>query len=382
MRKKNKDTEVFLELVRAGLWEKEVRLASYGEIDFAEIYRLAKEQAVIGLAAAGLEHAADKKAQKKDVLQFIGQTLQLEQRNQAMNYFIGVIVYKMRQAGIYTLLVKGQGIAQCYERPLWRSCGDVDFYLSEDNYEKAKEFLIPLASHVDEEDQSRHHLGMTIEPWVVELHGTLHSDFSDRMDRGLDEIHQSIFYSGEVRSWNNDGLTVFLPSVDNDILIVFTHILQHFYVGGIGLRQICDWCRLMFKYKGEINLRLLSDRLKRMGLMGEWKSFAALVVDYLGLPEEAMPLYEKTGRNSRRASKIMRLVVDAGNFGHNNDESYRTKYPYPVHKAMTFWRRLGEFAQLFAICPMNTLKFFFTYVFRRTKASIKVHGYDDRLKDT
>ena len=70
--------------------------------------------------------------------QFIGRTVQLEQRNQAMNYFIGVLVEKMREAGIYTVLVKGQGVGQCYERPLWRSCGDVDLFFDAENYERAK----------------------------------------------------------------------------------------------------------------------------------------------------------------------------------------------------------------------------------------------------
>lgn len=47
---------------------------------------------------------------KPITLQFIGRTVQLEQRNQAMNYFIGVMVEKMREAGIVTVLVKGHGV--------------------------------------------------------------------------------------------------------------------------------------------------------------------------------------------------------------------------------------------------------------------------------
>lgn len=160
--------------MRAGLWEKEVRLAPYGEIDLSAVLDLAEEQSVVGLLAAGIEHVVDGKPQKKDVLQFIGWTVQLEQRNQAMNYFIGVIVEKMREAGIYTLLVKGQGVAQCYERPLWRACGDVDFFLDDENYERAKGCLKPLAASVEEEYVREKHLGMTIDPWVVELHGSLY----------------------------------------------------------------------------------------------------------------------------------------------------------------------------------------------------------------
>lgn len=67
---------------------------------------LAKEQSVVGLVAAGLEHVTDLKPAKKGVLQFNGQTIQLEEKDKAMNYFIGVIVDKMREAGICTTLVK------------------------------------------------------------------------------------------------------------------------------------------------------------------------------------------------------------------------------------------------------------------------------------
>ena len=122
------NTRAFLSLVQAGLWEQEVRLEPFGKVDFEEIMRLAEEQSVVGLVTAGLEHVADVNVPSEDKLQFVGQTLQIEQRNEAMNAFIGNLVNKMRIHGIYTLLLKGQGIAQCYERPLWRTCGDVDFF--------------------------------------------------------------------------------------------------------------------------------------------------------------------------------------------------------------------------------------------------------------
>ena len=119
----NKNQQAFFALMRAGLWEQEVRLAQYDEIDFSEIYRLAEEQSVVGLIAAGLEHVIDIKPPQESVLQFVGQTLQLEQRNVVMNAFIEKLIGKLRGEDIYTLLVKGQGIAQCYERPQWRACG-------------------------------------------------------------------------------------------------------------------------------------------------------------------------------------------------------------------------------------------------------------------
>ena len=99
----------FFALLRAGLWEKDVRLVPYVEMDFSAILDLAEEQSVVGLLAAGIEHVVDGRPAKMDVLQFIGRTVQLEQRNQAMNYFIGVMTEKMTEAGIRSVLVKGQG---------------------------------------------------------------------------------------------------------------------------------------------------------------------------------------------------------------------------------------------------------------------------------
>ena len=237
----HKQVDAFYELLRAGLWEKEVRLLQYGEVDFSVIQRMAEEQSVVGLIAAGLEHVIDIKVHKKDVLPFIGQAIQLEKRNLAMNSFIGQMVEKMRKAGIDTLLLKGQGIAQCYERPLWRACGDVDFFLSDESYEKAKVFLTPLASSTEKEYTREKHLGMSIEPWVVELHGRLYCGLSSRIEKELDDVYSDTFLGGNVRSWNNDHVQVFLLSPEDDAFYVFTHILQHFYKGGIGLRQVCDW---------------------------------------------------------------------------------------------------------------------------------------------
>lgn len=371
MKREDNNEKAFFALLRAGLWEKEVQLSSFGEIDFEQVQRLAEEQSVVGLVAAGLDHVVDVMVPKKDVLQIIGQTLQLEQQNQAMNYFIGVLIEKMRKEGIYTVLVKGQGVAQCYERPLWRSCGDVDFFLSEDNYEKAKEYLIPLASHVDEEGIASMHLGMTIEPWVVELHGTMHSGLSSKIDKALDTIKEDIFNRSDVRPWTNDSTQVFLPGVKSDIFIIFTHYLKHFYKGGLGIRQICDWCRLLWTYKDGIQQSGLGITLHSMGLASEWKAFGAFAVDYLGMPLDALPLYDNSPRWHRKAKKISKFVIEVGNFGHNRDLSYYGKKSYFIQKVISFGQRIGDLLHHASIFPLNSIRFFPRIMFNGLRSAIR-----------
>lgn len=343
--------EALFELVRAGLWEKEARLSQFNNIDYAAIMQLAEEQSVLGLVTAGLEQVKDVKVTQEWLLQFIGQTLQIEQQNKDLNVFLARLIELLRQQDVYAVLVKGQGIAQCYEKPLWRASGDVDLLLSDSNYEKAKKVLIPLAEDVEKEYKTFKHLGMTMKGgYVVELHGTMHSRLSRRIDRVIDEAQKDVFYGGNVRSWMNSGTSVFLPSPDNDVIFVFTHILHHYYIEGIGLRQICDWCRLLWTYRKEIDVTLLEKRLREAGIMREWRAFAAFSVDWLGIPEEAMPFYSSNKRWSKKAKRILTFVLECGNFGHNRQAA--------AGKLSSAWYKMRDFVRHTLVFPMDSIKFF------------------------
>lgn len=364
----NEDYRLFFATLRSGLWEQNCRLASFEPIDFATLYEVADEQSVVGLVAAGLEHVEDRKITKKDALPFMKKVFGIEGRNASMNSFINSIVRRMRDSGIHLVLIKGQGVAQCYERPQWRSAGDIDLFLDEENYLKAKCFLTPLASHVDGEDESRLHLGMTIDSWTVELHGTMRSELSSKIDRVIDDVQRDIFRENGIRIWRNDSEDIFLPNPDNDVILVFTHFIHHFYVGGIGLRQISDWCRLLWAYRDTIDKELLRTRLMDMDLMTEWNAFAAFVVEWLGMPNDVMPFYSTDNSFRNKAYRLCNLIMESGNFGKKKDSSYRSKYPKLIRNAITLWRRFGEFVRIAIIFPGNAPKFFMEYLRGRLRS--------------
>lgn len=362
---------LFFEILKAGLWETNIQLAPYGKVDYEALIRIAREQSVVGLIAAGLEHVTDMKVPQEIALTIAGEVLQLEQRNVAMNQLISNLIGQMRGLDIYTLIVKGQGIAQCYERPLWRASGDVDFYMSEVNFIKAREFFRPLVNSITPDDDKIRRIEMNYGPWVIELHANQYISTSIKANYVLDEIHRDLFYGGNVRSWNNNGTIVFLPSPDNDVIIVFTHFLNHFYKGGVGLRQICDWCRLLYTYRKSLDHVLLELRIRKMGLLTEWKAFAFFAVDYLGMPEDYMPLYNPTPRMRRKARLIKDFVMDVGNFGHNRDFDYFGKYPYLVRKVISMWVRIKDIFCHARVFPLNTLLFSISIVFYGLRSAIR-----------
>lgn len=344
----NNNALAFFELVRAGLWEKEARLSQFNNIDYSAIMQLAEEQSVVGLVTAGLEQVPDVMVPKDMLLQFIGSTLQIERKNKAMNEFVARLVDLLRKKDIYTLLVKGQGIAQCYERPLWRSCGDVDLFLSDNNYERAKEILVPLATDVKKEFQLLKHIGMTLSGFVVELHGTLRIRLTRRIDREIDKVQKECFYGGEMRSWQNGNTLVPLPGVNQDVIFVFTHILQHLFVEGIGLRQICDWCRLLWTYRDCIDHNRLENHLRVMGLMTEWRVFGALAVEWLGMPAEVMPFYDSRFKN--KGLRLLSFILETGNFGHNRERGGGI--------LRTFGRRTIDAFKMMRIFPIDAWKMY------------------------
>lgn len=365
MRKHKETREIFIDLLRGGLWGKEVCLSAFDDIDFAAIQQLAEEQSVVGLVTAGLEKVQDVKIPQEWALQFIGSTLQIEQRNKEMNGFIEKLMKRLQSTGVFALVVKGQGVAQTYEKPLWRSSGDVDLLLDGDNYEKAKKELFPIAYVIENEKEATKHQAMKIMGIEVELHGRMPFSLSRDAEIVNETVVADALNDGRVNTWKINETDIFVPNPGNHVFLVFTHFLQHFFIEGVGLRQVCDWCRMLWTYRDTLDYGLLELRVKQAGLMTEWKAFASLAVAFLGMPEKAMPFYDS--RFKVKGERIMKRVMKSGNFGHNNDLSYRSKYKGMTYKMVATWRRFLDFASLVPVFPADAPRFFVKYLMSKAK---------------
>ena len=93
-----------------------------------------------------------------------------------------------------------------------------------------------------------------------------------------------------------------------------------------------------------------------MGIMTEWKAYAALAVEYLGLPSEAIPFYSKSICWKNKAAKVLAYIFKTGNFGHNRDYSYYRKYPFWVYKTISLWRHTKDGFAYFTMFPLDSLK--------------------------
>ena len=376
---KERNVDALFALVRSGLWPDNQRQLSSAvfqdSVDWDEVYRIASEQSVMGLVLAGIEHFKNKvpgfKIPQTILLQWIGEVQAIEQQNKAMNDFIGSMMRKLRDQQIDAVLIKGQGVAQCYEKPLWRSAGDVDLLLDDNNYEKGKKYLVNISETEPEEYSFNKEYSTTIKGWNFELHGSLRSGLSKSFNRGVDMIQSNICERHDVRYWSINGDKIALPEENNDVLVIFTHYIKHFYKGGLGIRQICDWCRLLWTFRDTIDVVFLEKNLKLLNLMPEWKAFAAYAVEYLGMPQMAMPLYVDAKKWNKKANKIQAFLIEVGNFGHNIDGSYYSNYPYLIRKTYSMFRRVGALGRHACIFPFQVVRYLPHVVFMGLKTAIK-----------
>lgn len=361
MKKLDSNHKIFFELLKAGLLgdgNPDKRID--GTTDWNCLYQLAQEQSVQGIVLQGIErfriHDSGFKIPKVLLLQWIGEVQVIEQRNKEMNAFVAELIGKLRKAGIYALLVKGQGIAQCYDRPFWRACGDVDFLLDDENYEKGKKFLSGIAQEVHKENDFDNHFSVILDGWDVELHGSMRSMLAKKTDALIDEIQKEAFEQNRYRVWNNNGTEILLPSSDDDVIIVFTHILKHFFHYGIGLRQVCDWCRLIYTYRDSLNYELLESRLRKMGLISEWKVFGSLAVHHLGMPKAFMPFYSPNKSYKKKADRVLAFILETGNFGHNRDHSRYAHSSKLVQRLGSLWQHTCDSLRHSFIFPTDSVR--------------------------
>ena len=377
---KDSNIQAFFEQLKAGLWSdwrsvQEFNVQEFKDVDWERVYQLAQEQSVQGVVLRGIEELRAKNLElsvpRVLLLQWIGEVQVIEQQNKDMNVFIADLIEKLRKADVYAILVKGQGVAQCYERPLWRCSGDVDLLLSSDNYEKASYSLDNLTGNMalqTVKDAERKHREYQIEDWSVELHGTMHTNLSKEIDKEIDRVQQDVFCGGKVRSveFKSSGgskIQVFLPAPDEDVIFVFTHILQHLFLEGIGLRQICDWCRLLWTYKDSLNYGLLESRIKAMGLMTEWKAFGAFAVKYLGMNPDAVPFLGsmfnvQCSMLFKKADRLMCFILEVGNFGHNREVEWSNGFK---RRTSLIWHRITDTFKLSFVFPLDAPKFLLNY---------------------
>lgn len=351
--------DLFFNILKSALWGSDDRLdtSSLSRDEVMAALRIAKSQTVLGMVANEVMRTSSlscllNEADKAGLKRFVMSNLTT---GQMLNNALINIVLELRKYGIEPVLLKGQGVAKYYPIPELRQCGDIDVYVGQDNFVKACEVIGEMSSPEDHQGDipSLKHFHTRIGHAFIEIHRYTDVYWPKRYDRVYQKISDAGMHSDLV-PLDFAGVPVMSPSLDFNVFFIFNHFWHHFIADGVGLRQLCDWVRLMHANHGNINLDYLSDVLGKMRLMKEWQVFGYIAVNTLGLPADEMPFYEP--KYNKTADKVLELIMLEGNFGMENRKDYKRPKGYVAGKWYSFKKRFGRNLRVLSIFPMESLR--------------------------
>ena len=347
----------FFALLRSGLWNEVPERAPFvGGTDWEALHHLAFRQTVVPLLTDGINRLPKEllPAEPERLDPFLGDLMATAKRNRVLDAFIPKLFDAL--AGIPVVLVKGQALAQDYPDPERRQPGDIDLLLLPSSYEAAKEILLPKATTVLDEEKEIWHQGMRFRSVEVEIHGSISTLMSRKLDRKLAALLEEQFDGRPFPAVSIGGAEIPVPDADFNAVYIFVHFLQHYWSGGVGLRQLVDWMTFVTVHKRDIHPVVLEVRLKDLGLLRLWKVFTGFAQEYLACPVEKLPLAmaPDSGKNAR----IWRYIRRCGNFGKNVDRS-RGEESYLVRKVHSLWRLVvADRLRHFRVFPQESVRFF------------------------
>ena len=302
---------IFLELLRAGLWEREPQLATVPDaVAWDQVFQLGREQAVMGVVLRGIALLPEDRRLPEDLRPLV-QAWELAFSRAGARYarVQEALLAEFAAAGLHPVVQKGSEAAKYYADPSVRQVGDIDLFLAEG---------------VDgsfAQDGSCHRAadGAVVfvrEGVTVELHPRYY------------DIHLS---------------PARLPapaSPCGEILLLSSHIFKHAIGPGVGCKQLCDLARALTALEGRYSKQELASALRRAGLLRWHALLCSLLVADFGLdPACCLP-----GFRTVDPAQLRSFVRTGGHLGMADPARRRSRQKGTLGKktatAGSFLRRL------------------------------------------
>ena len=343
---------VFLELLKAGMWGRKPQVPQ-GFAEWTKVVMSAKSQSVLGVVAQVM-------LSDEDVSSHLPQDMKTRLKKFLMNNLLThnllnntliKVVSTLREGGVESVLLKGQGLARNYPQPELRQCGDIDLYVGLENGERVHDLLSPIAEKIDGKEYitvgKHYHVTM---PGGVEVE--VHRYTDNHLTKKLEETYQAASAKGTTEGlvvYDFAGTPVNTPSDEFNAFFVFNHLFHHFLTSGIGLRQFCDWMMFLHARKGNLDLDYLRKLLIDMDMLMPWQAFGCVLVDKLGMLEDEFPFFDRA--QDDKTDKILSRVLKEGNFGKERGVYKNRGTNYLLNKTRSFFGHIAKSAGLISIFP-------------------------------
>ena len=236
-----KQLQIFLDFLRFCIGSAKEIPGSLKEVDWKELYAIAKKQCLVGVLFDGIkklpaEHVG---MEKELLLQWMAESQMLENANVRLNDAAIQVSEWFQKKGFRTCILKGQGNATMYPNPYSRTPGDIDIWV-EGGDKRVISFVRSISPH---EKACYHHIEFPSYKGIeVEVHyrpSFLLCFWHNRKLQKYYERVQEEQFSHRVMLGEQGEVAI--PTTEFNVIFQLTHIFSHLMNEGIGLRQLVDY---------------------------------------------------------------------------------------------------------------------------------------------
>ncbi|MFI3282550.1 MAG: nucleotidyltransferase family protein [Rikenellaceae bacterium] len=369
----NRSQEQLLELTRCALWSKELSIQLFEEeCDWAEVLQLAKEQTLLGVVSSAIERLPMSLHPSRSERLRLHQQLTLNRQYRSHHVeVLSKLLELVARAGVERpVLLKGLGVGLNYPDPSVRQCGDIDLYVGDRYYSKVREFLCDeLGFEIDNTNVIQHFSFDFIETHIeIHRYATSPRGVAFR-SREFTEWSVSQLEGEELRRVSIDGVMVYLPPYNFDFIFIFYHAWRHFLSGGVGLRQLCDWCCFINSFCDKLDVKELDRLIKRFKLRIPISLFATICVKELGVSSDLFR--ENISTTMPQYKKVLDKIWIGGNFGYYASREVKKSRTLFERKCNSFVSHLQKMKFLFDLDWKYSIGYYIPFFVMRTIHAVK-----------
>lgn len=323
-----KQQKIFFDFLRFCIGSAKEIPGSLKEVDWKELYAIAKKQALLGVLFYGIQRLPKELApEQKLLMQWMVMAEMIRKQNIRLFQDSVKVCKNFENEGFANCILKGQGNALLYPDPYMRTPGDIDIYLS-GGRRKIMKYVDQMCPN---QVMRYHHVDFPVMKTAIEVHFTPSYMFfpihNSRMQKWFKEV------MGEQcnhRVSLPDGYgEIHVPQVSFNVIYILSHLYRHIFTEGIGLRQLLDYYFVLLKWHTDLtnltdsnkslpqmtlintDLDALRHKLKYLGLWKFAQAVMFVMKEVFGLSEDRMivPMDEREGRF------LLDEIMRGGNFG-------------------------------------------------------------------
>ncbi len=322
--------DLFLQLLQVALGTRSALDRGLTAEEWNEVYELAKVQAVVGLVMTAFSRLPkDQWPPRMLLFKWAPQAKHVEEENAKHVEVLCEVHEALKQEGIGHVFMKGLTCGVRYPKPESRTCGDIDFLVSPEDFVRTMAMMdrIGRADHSSFHEQ---HGTAYVKSVTLEPHYKLHNFQSPTNDMAMEAVLKECMPKdirmvrvADKAEKNVCEDTPVLPAECEGVFLL-GHMVDHAYSEGLGLRQVIDFMTWAEACGNDAAFDKAKHEayLKQVRMDRPHRIFVRICEKYLGMKTTIFG-YSYTGKEMAFADKMMEDILCVGNFGHG-DRNFHT----------------------------------------------------------